>query len=241
MRSFSNATANWSIGNSGNNVLNGLGGANSLFGGLGDDTYVVNVGDTLIENVGEGTDLILSSISWTIGANLENLTLTGNGSINGTGNGLANVLTGNRGNNILDGGAGDDTLFGGAGNDILTGGLGADQFVFRSGVPYASADFGVDVITDFNRLDGDKIVLSKSSFTALTSAAGGALNASEFAVINAATNGSAGGLAARIIYNQGTGDLIYNQNGTGAGFGSGGTFARRSGASLTASDLLIQA
>ena len=58
-----------------------------------------------------------AAISYTLGANVENLTLTGAGDINGTGNALDNMLTGNAGNNILDGGAGADTMIGGAGND----------------------------------------------------------------------------------------------------------------------------
>ena len=76
-------------------------------GGAGDDTYVVdNPGDVVTEAPNQGTDTVQSSISYTLGANVENLTLTGSGAINGTGNALNNVIFGNIGSNFLTGGAG---------------------------------------------------------------------------------------------------------------------------------------
>jgi len=113
-----NGLANLIVGNTGNNILDGAAGADSLIGGLGDDTYIIdNAGDVVTELLSEGTDLVQSSLTYTLGANVENLTLTGSSDINGTGNTLSNTITGNIGNNILDGGVGADTLIGGSGND----------------------------------------------------------------------------------------------------------------------------
>ena len=106
------------VGRGGNDILNGGAGADAMQGGAGNDTYLVdNAGDVVTENASEGTDLVQSSVSFTLGANVDNLTLTGSANINGTGNGDANVITGNSGNNTLDGGVGADTLTGGDGND----------------------------------------------------------------------------------------------------------------------------
>jgi Ca2+-binding RTX toxin-like protein len=114
-------------GNSAANTFDGGAGADAMIGGAGDDTYIVdNAGDVVAENTNEGTDTVLSSVTYTLDANVENLTLTGTAAINGTGNELDNVLTGNSGNNVLDGGAGNDTLNGGAGADYLRGGAGDD-------------------------------------------------------------------------------------------------------------------
>ncbi|MBK8918919.1 MAG: hypothetical protein IPM73_13020 [Betaproteobacteria bacterium] len=113
-----NAGDNTLIGNGLANVLNGGAGSDSMAGGAGNDTYVVDsLGDVVIENAAEGTDLVQSSISYTLADNVENLTLTGTGALNGTGNVLNNTLTGNTADNILDGGMGADALIGGTGND----------------------------------------------------------------------------------------------------------------------------
>ncbi|MEB0228277.1 calcium-binding protein, partial [Pseudomonas sp. 5S1] len=139
-----NAVNNHMTGNDGANILDGGLGADTLIGGLGNDTYIVdNLGDTITETstLTSEIDTVRSSISWTLGDNLENLVLTGSEGLRGTGNDLNNVLIGNSGNNRLTGGAGDDTLDGGAGADLMMGGDGADtyyvddesDFVFETG------------------------------------------------------------------------------------------------------------
>ncbi|HEX8668732.1 MAG TPA: calcium-binding protein [Allosphingosinicella sp.] len=126
-----NSLANTLTGNAAANVLNGQEGADSMAGGLGNDTFIVdNAGDLAIEANGGGTDTVQASVTFTLaGQYIENLTLTGSGAINGTGNSLANTITGNGAANSLSGGEGDDTLNGAGGADTMSGGLGSDTFL----------------------------------------------------------------------------------------------------------------
>jgi serralysin len=129
-----NTLNNTLTGNAGSNVLSGGTGSDAMSGGAGDDTYVVDAaGDTVTEASGEGTDTVQAGISYTLGTNVENLTLTGSSNINATGNTGNNTLTGNTGRNVLDGGTGSDVLTGGAGNDTMIGGSGDDLFVYLKG------------------------------------------------------------------------------------------------------------
>lgn len=186
---FTGTGAFTGIGNAGNNTITGgegrdtligLGGAdtlvggsgeaNELYGGLGDDVYVVSANDTIVEQAGEGLDAVLTTnSSYTLGANIENLDFTGEGAFSGTGNASANVI---------QGGAGDDTLSGLAGNDTLVGDAGDDLAVYRGNradytieltldgyrVTDNTADRdGVDLLMDVERItfaDGQTLVLA---------------------------------------------------------------------------------
>jgi Ca2+-binding RTX toxin-like protein len=117
-------------GGAGNDTMLGGNGPDLLRGGADDDTYIITAtGDTVVENSGEGIDHVVSSISYTLGANVENLTLTGTADIDGTGNELDNRIVGNSGDNVLDGLDGNDTLDGGEGADTTDGGNGDDVFI----------------------------------------------------------------------------------------------------------------
>jgi Ca2+-binding RTX toxin-like protein len=129
-------------GGDGNDRLDGGSGADRMLGGQGNDTYVVdNGGDRIVEEASQGIDTVESFITYTLGANLENLTLVGTRSVDGTGNRYNNIIIGNIGNNVLrglagndrlDGNAGDDTLNGGPGDDYMIGGTGNDTYVVNS-------------------------------------------------------------------------------------------------------------
>jgi Ca2+-binding RTX toxin-like protein len=160
-------------GNDGADDLDGGAGADSMVGGSGNDVYVVdNVGDILVES-GPTFDLdeVRSTITHTLGANLELLDLLGTDAIDGTGNTLGNGIGGNAANNVLSGLTGDDSLSGAEGDDLLLGGGGLDRLFAAAGVDTlgggAGSDAfvateagldGLDVIADFDALPGGDLL-----------------------------------------------------------------------------------
>jgi VCBS repeat-containing protein len=145
LQGYGNELVNILTGSDGANLLNGQGGADIMAGGLGNDVYFVDdAGDRVIENPGEGTDAIFSTVSRVLEPNVETLVLQGTDDLFGDGNLFANKLYGNDGNNVLNGQDGNDMLNGGAGHDRLIGGVGNDTFVFAAG----QADG--DIVVDFD-------------------------------------------------------------------------------------------
>jgi len=182
--------------------------------GSNNDTYVVdNAGDKVydVSAPGQtadagGIDTVQASLNYTLGNFIENLQLTGTAGLIGIGNELFNNITGTTGNDNLNGMTGNDTLIGGLGTDKLTGGTGNDVFVFDSAL---DGKLNIDNITDFT-LGQDKIQLNKSIFTALAS--GTTLDSTTF------WSGPKAHLATdRIIFDNSTGALYYDADGSGKG------------------------
>ena len=196
-------------GNTGANILDGGIGADTMTGLKGNDIYNVdNAGDAIVEAANAGTDTVNASVSYTLGSNLENLTLTGSDPVNGTGNALVNVMIGNDGNNVLMGLAGNDKLFGGIGADTLNGGIGNDQMT--GGADNDTFHFDqhdkADVITDF--VSGtDKIEIAAAGFT-------GAVPGNVHLVSNAMPKPADG--SATFLFDTDNGRLYWDDDGTGA-------------------------
>lgn len=158
-------------GNSGDDTIYGGGGDDHLGGGIGNDTfYVDSQSDIIFEGANEGQDRVFSTSNYYLYANVEDLTLTGDASIFGVGNGLANVITGNDASNLLIAGAGNDTVNGGDSNDTLYGQDGNDTLNGDAGIDYLDGGIGNDTLnggTEADNLqggDGDDTLIGGDGF-----------------------------------------------------------------------------
>ncbi|MGO7373843.1 beta strand repeat-containing protein, partial [Rhizobium ruizarguesonis] len=142
-------------------------GADSLIGGAGNDTYIVDdLADVVTEAAEVGIDTVRTTLAaYTLGANVESLLYTGSGSFTGTGNALVNTITGGAGNDTLDGGTGNDTLIGGAGNDTLIGGAGSDTMSGGTGDDIYVVDSATDVINEAVGAGTDEIRTALAAYS----------------------------------------------------------------------------
>jgi len=217
-----NELANTIEGNAGNNFLDGGAGADTASGGAGNDTYVVDsAADVVNEAGGSDYDIVYSTVDYTLAANqaveaLAARDVSATTALALTGNNLGNTIAGNNGANVLDGKGGSDTLIGFG---------GADTFAFTTALGVNNVDW----IFGFNAAD-DTIALDDAIFTGLTV---GPLAAGAFVIGTAAADGDD-----RIIYNQTTGDLFFDADGSGSG--AAVLFAHLDGAPvITVSDFTV--
>jgi Ca2+-binding RTX toxin-like protein len=236
------------IGQAGNDSLDGGLGNDSLVGGAGNDLYIVgSSGDKVVETDAVistgGRDLVRSSVTHTLAANVEDLLLLGSSALNGSGNALSNKLTGNTGANTLAGGAGNDslsggdgndgligmdgadTLGGGNGNDVLDGGTGNDSLVGGAGNDKLTGGTGLDIFRFSSALSGSNIDtlldfnivddrLQLENSVFLKLTATGVLSSSFF---RASSTGNAADSNDHVLYETDTGKLFYDVDGNGAG------------------------
>ena len=177
-------------GNTGADTLNGGAGNDTMNGGAGNDSYFVDAapGDVINETAltGSGVDTVNSTVSYTLGANLENLRLAGTADINATGNALVNQLIGNSGANVLNGGVG---------NDVMTGGTGDDTYIFN-----VATDRAIELASG-----GDDTVVTPGAFSLLVAAGA---NIENITLTGAAAVNATGNAQVNIIHGNAGANLI---------------------------------
>ena len=200
-----------------------------LIGGAGNDTFVINSAGDLLFDSG-GVDLVRSTVSKTLAAGFENLTLLGTAPINGAGNAAANTILGNAGSNRLFGLGGNDTLNGGAGHDTLDGGLGNDRMIGGAGNDTFVVNAAGDVLSDSAGIDLVKSTVSRTlaaGFEKLTLLGAAAINGTGNAAANVITgnggNNKLSGLGGNDTINGGLGkDILTGGFGRDILFGGSG-------------------
>ena len=223
-------------GDAGIDAIKGYDGNDKLYGQDGNDTLIGGVGADYLSG-GAGTDTAsYAGATAKVIVSLANPAINSGDAAGDTFNSIENLigtsfddtLNGASGANIINGGAGNDFMKGYAGNDTLTGGAGIDNFIFNTALDAAT---NVDTITDFN-VAADTIQLDNSVFTVLPV---GPLAASAFKDVAVAAKDASD----RILYNSDTGNLYYDQDGSGGVYGAV-KFATLTGhPTLTAADFVV--
>jgi Ca2+-binding RTX toxin-like protein len=141
-------------GGAGNDTLVGGTGLDEMIGGAGNDVYHVDQTDDIVtEAAGGGTDLVQAIVDgYQLGANVERLAVLG-GAVHGSGNALANYITGGGIGNSLAGLDGNDTIDGGGGADNLVGGKGNDTYYVDDAADKVSESAGQGKDTIFASSD----------------------------------------------------------------------------------------
>lgn len=200
-----NASANTLIGLAGNDTLDGGAGVDTMTGGKGDDVYHVDSAlDRVVESTAEGTDKVISSVNFALGANVENLQLSGQ-AFKATGNALNNNIVGNAGDNVIDGGAGADKMAGGAGSDTYV------------------VDNALDVVTEAIGAGVDTVQSKLTNFTLSASIENGVLLAGAVSLSGNTSNNDirGNGLANTLSGNEGN-DILNGGGGNDTLLGGAG-------------------
>jgi Ca2+-binding RTX toxin-like protein len=216
------------FGNGGSDTLDGGTGADTMSGGTGNDTYIVDdIGDSVIENSGEGNDTVRTSLAaYALTANVEDLRYTGVGNFTGTGNDLNNYIYGAGGNDTLSGGdghdtltgnGGDDSLYGGAGHDSLVGGTGADYMEGNDGNDVYHVDNVGDVVAEASGEGTDEVYTTLTSYTLGSDVENLTSNTSSASSFHGIGNG-----LDNILYGHGATDTLEGLGGNDTIRGNGG-------------------
>ena len=228
-------------GAAGNDTLNGGAGADKMAGGLGNDTYIVDiVGDVVTESLNQGTDTVRTTLSsYTLGADVENLVFVGSSNFTGTGNALANSITGGSGSNTLRGGAGSDTLVAGR-STAMTGGADADWFLFTTPGSLAAPD--ANKVADFGHAV-DRMGFRDAGFNLGVDEGKGTATLQPIAtsLFSTRPDGTFATTGNRFAYNKATGALYYDANGSGSGSSRLLVATLTTHPTLTASDIFFVA
>jgi serralysin len=223
------------IGAKGNDILDGGTGDDQMTGGAGNDIYYVDaLGDVLVEAAKGGTDTVRTTLdAYAIANWLENIEYLGTGNFAGTGNDLANRITGGIGNDTLSGGAGNDTLIGGLGNDSLNGGGGSDSMVGGAGNDTYYVDSARDSVTEQAGEGTDTVLTSLATYRMgnnienLTYTGSAAFKGTGNGLDNVMTGGSGantldGGAGNDTLYGYGGNDVLLGNTGNDTLYGGAG-------------------